>query len=108
MVNIRKRQEILTSNYVSPSIAYSVTYNTQQNYQDRDFTFFKFRLSTSGNLSSLISQEKKLGFKTLFDIPIAQYIKADIEYKKFWKTLKSNTIATRLFYWGCYSLWQHG
>ena len=45
MINIRRRREILTSNYVSPSIAYSVTYNTQQSYQDRDFTFSSLELA---------------------------------------------------------------
>ncbi len=91
-LNILNRYNILTSDFLIPEIAYSFTYNNQENIKDPSFSFFKLRIANSGNIMGLLSKQKNLkDQKTVFKIPIAQYFKTDIEYKKYWN-LGSNTI----------------
>jgi len=96
--NIDKRYNIITENVLVPAITYEFTYNNRENYKDTDFSFFRVRLASSGVLATTISKETDgSSSKELFRIPIAQYIKTDIEYKKFWEVLNGNTLAFRSF-----------
>ncbi|MBA6155840.1 BamA/TamA family outer membrane protein [Tenacibaculum sp. S7007] len=91
-LNILNRYNIITSDFLIPEIAYSFTYNNQENIKDHSFSFFKIRLANSGNIMGVLSKQESLrGQKTVLQIPIAQYFKTDIEYKKYWD-LGSNTI----------------
>jgi len=95
--NIEKRHNILTTDYISPSISYAYTYNTQFDFKDNDYIFFKSKFSASGNLTSALTKTKTDGKKTILDIPIAQFIRSDFEFKKFWKTSSSSVLAYRSF-----------
>ena len=84
-LNILNRYNIITSDFLIPTIAYSYTFNNQTNFKDNGFSFFKVRIANSGNILGLLSNTKNANNKkTLLDIPLAQYFKTDIEYKKFW------------------------
>ncbi|WP_243739406.1 translocation and assembly module lipoprotein TamL [Flavicella sediminum] len=95
--NIEKRHAILTTNYVSPSITYAFTYNTQSNFKDNSYFFFKAKIAASGNLTSAITQTRDGDVKTFLDIPIAQFVRTDFEFKKFWRTSSSSVLAYRSF-----------
>ena len=95
--NIEKRNTIITTNYVSPSISYAYTYNNQLNISDNDYLFFKAKIATSGNLTSAITQTSQGDIKTFLDIPIAQFARVDFEFKKFWRTSASTQLAYRTF-----------
>jgi outer membrane protein assembly factor BamA len=95
--NIEKRNQILTTNYVSPSISYTFTYNSQTDYNDNDYVFFKAKVATSGNITSAITKTKSGDNKTFLDIPIAQFVRTDLEFKKFWKTSQASVLAYRSF-----------
>ena len=96
--NIKKRYDIITEDVLVPSIAYTFTYNNSENYKDTDFSFFRARLVGAGNLTTaLASKTDNNGNKTLFNTPIAQYIRTDLEYKKFWSVSQENLIAFRSF-----------
>lgn len=95
--NIEKRNQILTTNYVSPSISYTFTYNSQTDYNDNSYIFFKAKIATSGNITSAITKTESEGQKTLLDIPIAQFVRTDLEFKKFWRTSSSTVLAYRSF-----------
>ena len=95
--NIEKRYDILTLNNVSPSISYAFTYNTQFDFKDNDYFFFKAKVATSGNIASILAKTEKDGVKTFLDIPIAQFTRADVEFKKFWKTSSASVFAFRSF-----------
>ena len=85
VLNIQNRYNIVTSDFLVPSLAYSYTYNSQLDFKDNNFSFFKARISNSGNILGLFSDKyNDNGKKTLFKIPLAQYFKTDIEYKCFW------------------------
>ncbi len=96
--NIRNRYNIITEDVLVPSMAYTFTYNNSENYKDTDFSFFRSRLSSSGNLTTLLAKNKDANnVKTLFDIPIAQYLRIDLEYKKFWDFMGNNVLVFRSF-----------
>lgn len=95
--NIQKRNEILTTDFVNPYISYSFTYSDQQNYKDRQYFYFKGKISTSGNLTTALVNTEQNGIKTLADIPIAQFTRTDLEFKKFWRLSKSSVLVFRSF-----------
>lgn len=96
--NILNRYNIITSDFLIPAIAYSFTYNNQLNYRDSDFSFFKVRIANSGNLGGLVAKKRDAnGLKRLFNIPLAQYFKVDLEYKKFWNTNNNTVFGFRSF-----------
>lgn len=97
-LNILDRYNIITSDFLIPTIAYSFTYNNQSDFRDNNFSFFKIRLANSGNIGGLLSSKKNSNNrKTIFNIPLAQYFKTDIEYKKFWEIDDASVIGFRSF-----------
>ena len=49
-------------------------------------------------MTSLLAKEKdENNVKTLFGTPIAQFIRTDLEYKKFWNLSLENVLAFRSF-----------
>lgn len=96
--NILNRYNIITSDFLIPTIAYSFTYNNQSDFKDNNFSFFKIRVANSGNILGLLSDKKNINNKKTFaNIPLAQYFKTDIEYKKFWNTGGNSVFGFRTF-----------
>ncbi|WP_372745253.1 BamA/TamA family outer membrane protein [Lutibacter sp.] len=96
--NIEALYYIITEDALIPSVAYTFTYNNSENYKDNDFSFFRARIASSGNLTTLLSNETDdSGTKTILKTPIAQYVRTDLEYKKFWNVSLDNVIAFRSF-----------
>jgi outer membrane translocation and assembly module TamA len=94
--NIRNRYGIITSDFLIPVIAYSFTYNNKSDIKDNNFSFFKARVANSGNIMGLLSKNRdNNNKKTFLNIPLAQYFKFDIEYKKFWDTGNNSVFAFR-------------
>jgi hypothetical protein len=97
-LNILDRYNIITSDFLIPTIAYSFTFNNQSDFRDNNFSFFKVRVANSGNIGGLLSNKKDSNNrKTIFNIPLAQYFKTDIEYKKFWEVNNNSVIGFRSF-----------
>ncbi|WP_246034824.1 translocation and assembly module lipoprotein TamL [Polaribacter aestuariivivens] len=96
VLNIQNRYNIVTSDFLIPILAYAYTYNSQTNFKDNNFSFFKFRIANSGNLLGLTSNKyNSNGKKTFLKIPLAQYFKTDIEFKKFWDVGASSVFGLR-------------
>lgn len=92
-LNILDRYNIITSDFLIPTIAYTYTYNNQTDFKDNNFSFFRLRLANSGNILGLLSNKKNSNNKkTFLNIPLAQYFKTDIEYKKFWTIGNGNSV----------------
>ena len=92
-LNILNRYNIVTSDFLIPTIAFAYTYNGQTDFKDNDFSFFRFRIANSGNILGLLSNKKNNNNKkTFLNIPLAQYFKTDIEYKKFWTLGSGNSV----------------
>lgn len=97
-LNVNNRYDIITSNFIIPTIAYTYTYNNQKTYKDNNFSFFKVRVANAGNFVSLLSNKTNSnGVKTIADTPVAQYFKTDIEYKKFWNVSRNSVLGFRSF-----------
>jgi len=95
--NIEKRNEVITTDFVIPSISYAFTYSTQKDYLDKSFLFFRAKFSSAGALLTKLTKTETDGVKTFADTPIAQYIKTDFEFKKYWQTSKSSVLVYRTF-----------
>ena len=95
--NIEKRNEIITTDYIIPSISYSYSYSTQTDFKDKNYMFFRAKLATAGNLLTAITKTEINGVKTFADTPIAQYAKTDLEFIKYWDFSKSNILVFRSF-----------
>ena len=97
-INILNRYNIITSDFLIPEIAYTFTYNNQETPKDANFSYFRVRIANSGNIMGLISDSTNdIGNKTVFKLPIAQYFKTDIEYKKYWSLGDNAVLAHRTF-----------
>ena len=98
VLNIQNRYNIVTSDFLIPTLAFAYTYNSQVDFKDNNFSFFKARISNSGNFLGLLSDTyNDKGKKTLFKIPLAQYFKTDIEYKRFWDIGSNAVFGIRSF-----------
>ena len=97
-INILNRYNIITSDFLIPTIAYSYTYNSQSDFKDSNFSFFKVRIANSGNILGFLSNNTNTNNKkTFLNIPLAQYFKTDIEYKKFWDFGNNTVFGIRTF-----------
>ncbi len=94
--NIEKRYTIITEDVLVPAITYQFIYNTQSNYKDIDFSYFRAQIASSGLLSSLFAKNSVSNDpKQIFGTNIAQYFKLDLEFKKHWKLNFKNVLAYR-------------
>ncbi len=93
--NVLYRHKIITEDILVPSVSYVYSYNSQDDYKDNDFHFYKIRLSSAGLLSNLVSKKTEDGTKQFLGTNIAQYLKLDLEYKKYWEVSATKTLAFR-------------
>ncbi len=96
--DVNERQEILIEDVVVPVISYSINYNTKEDLKDNNFYFLTGRIVSSGTITAqLASKENEYGQKVLFGVPVAQYIKAEVEFKKYWDLSNNNIFVFRTF-----------
>ncbi len=96
--DVAERREILIEDSFVPVISYSFVYNTRENVDDNDFSYFTARFVSSGTFSELVfSNKNEIGQRTMFDVPIAQFVKAEFEYKKYWELRSQNILVFRTF-----------
>ena len=95
---VDERRDILIEDVLVPVISYTFNYNNRENFSDNDFSTFTGRLISSGSLTSAFVKKPSDGSKKqLFGLPVAQYLKTEIEYKKYWSINPNTTIAHRTF-----------
>ncbi|NQX81675.1 MAG: BamA/TamA family outer membrane protein [Flavobacteriaceae bacterium] len=102
VLNIQRRYETLTQNYLIPSISYSFNYSSSDNFDDIDFYTFYANISSSGAvlnkvLSGIKERVKEGTNEEVFNVPIPQFLKIDFEYKRFWELNRSSSLAIRTF-----------
>jgi len=95
---VSERREILIEDVLVPIISYTFSYNNRENFNDNSFSTFTGRLISSGSLTSAFVKKPADGAKKeLFGLPVAQYLKTEIEYKKYWSINANTTLAHRTF-----------
>lgn len=96
--NIEKQYDIITENVVVPLIAYEFIYNNRESFKDANYSFFRARFASAGLLTTAVAKAPEDGGKKeVLGIPVAQYLKLDLEYKKFWGKTTDPIIAFRAF-----------
>ncbi len=94
--NIQKREDIITSNNLIPSFSYSFEHNSRRGLNDTRYNFFRTKISSTGNINTFFLKEKN-GIKTFRDIAVSQFIKLDVDFRKFWSRSTNNSLAFRTF-----------
>lgn len=98
VLNVNERRSILIEDILVPTIGYTITYQTKNNISDNNFSFVKANVVSSGLLTTALTKKKaNQSSKKLFNLPIAQFIKTQIEYKKYWGLNSNNTLVFRAF-----------
>jgi len=87
--------------HLTAGIRYSFIFNTQQIGRDVDFQYFRMNLETSGNLVNLLvraigTPTDADGKRTLFKIPYAQFIKADVDFRTYHFFSPNNSLVFRI------------
>ena len=96
--DVDERREILIEDSFVPVISYAFIHNNRENVNDNDFSYFTARLVSAGTFSSFVfPNTNEDGQRVLWDVPIAQYVKAEFEYKKYWQLKAENILVFRTF-----------
>ena len=78
--NILARRNIITADYIIPSVGYSFLYSNQAHLKDYNHTFFSARFQFS---------KSPIADNVYRNVNIAQFTKIDLNYKKFWQQEKA-------------------
>ncbi len=88
------------SDHLITGMRYRYIYNTQQVGRHVDFVYSIVNIETAGNLlwlaGNIFDMPKDEGSYTLFNIPFAQFVKADIDYRYYRVFDRRNTIVFRI------------
>lgn len=96
---VKERRNIITEDLLVPISSYTFTFNNKDkdNINDNNFSYFRGKFISAGSLTSAFIKKNEQGRKELFDLPIAQYVKTELEYKKYWDLGRNNHLVFRSF-----------
>jgi len=104
--NMNFRKQTITQNVLISSMIYQYTLNQNEQQRVKNPWFFRGRVEVAGNILSLL--DNAFGFyKTetgsghesgmVFNVPYSQFVKFDVDVRKYFQLGKNSTIATRAF-----------
>ncbi|MBK7214874.1 MAG: BamA/TamA family outer membrane protein [Bacteroidales bacterium] len=82
-------------------IRYSLIYSNQSEIKQKNLFFLRLNAETSGNMFRLLDQSGNQqlpegGYYERFGVRYAQYIRFDVDYRKYWKQGDAQTLAFRI------------
>ncbi len=97
-----KRIQYQFSDHLVANARYSYLYNGQELNKKRDFSYFRFNFESAGNFIYLINnianaQKNENKEYTIFNIPFAQYLRSDIDFKKYYYINEKNVLVFRTY-----------
>ena len=100
--NIGERKNRLTENNLIFSSNFTYLRNNKENLYDNDFSRFRFKIETAGNLLAAVSsltgaQKNANGAYEIVGVNFSQYAKGEIDYIKHWDWGNKNIFAIRTF-----------
>jgi len=96
--SVRERRNILIEDVLVPVISYTYNFNNRENFNDNNFSTFTGRVVSSGSVTAaFVKKTAESGKKELFGLPVAQYLKTEIEYKKYWSVNSNTSLVYRGF-----------
>lgn len=99
---INERKDRLTEDNLILSTSFSFVKDKRENLFDREFSIFRLKLESAGNLFSTTSRLLNLNKNgdnryELFNVAYSQYIKTEIDYIRHWSLGGKNEFAIRNF-----------
>ncbi len=99
--NIAQRKERLTENNLVLSASLVYNHSTRFNLNDNEFYSIRTKVESAGNVMSLISKinntTREDGTRTFLDVAYSQYIKAEVDYVKYFDLGNKKVFALRAF-----------
>lgn len=101
--SINERKQRLTEDNLIFSSAFSFTRDNRTDLIYQNFSIFKFRIETAGNVLSTVSNILQLekdsdNRSEIFNVAYSQYIKTELDYIKHWNLGEKNTLAIRNYF----------
>jgi len=95
---VKERRDILIEDVLVPVMSYTFNYTNRESFTDQSFSAITARLVSAGNITTLFLKQPSSGEKKeIFGLPVAQYIKPEFEYKKYWSVGLGNSLVYRGF-----------
>lgn len=100
--NINERKNRLTENNLIFASNFTFIRNNKENLYDDDFSRFRVKIETAGNLLAAVSsltgvQKNENGIYEIVGVNFSQYAKTEIDYIKHWDWGDKNIFAVRAF-----------
>lgn len=105
--NMNFRKQTITQNVLISSLIYQYNLNQAERTSVKNPWFFRGKVELAGNILSLLDNafgfyqtETASGKESgmVFNVPYSQFIKLDIDVRKYFQITKNSTIATRAFF----------
>jgi outer membrane protein assembly factor BamA len=102
VINIRERKNRLTENNLILASNYTYLWNTKESLYDEEFTRFRFKIETAGNMLYAISEvagfeQNSAGNYEILGVAYSQYVKPELDFIKHWDLGSGNIFAFRAF-----------
>ena len=86
-----------------PAINYIFTFNNQQPYRISNYTYFKTKIETSGNMLQVLGQTNNLEKNenddyVVFSNTFSQYARINFDLRRYFMFTKESTLAVRSFF----------
>ncbi|WP_243389321.1 translocation and assembly module lipoprotein TamL [Avrilella dinanensis] len=96
--SISERKDRLSENNLILASSLTFTRSTRYNLDDQDFYTLRAKLESAGNFMNLIAKkEREDGTETFLDIAYSQYVKAELDFVKYFKINNKQVFAFRAF-----------
>ncbi len=101
-LDIYERKLRLTQNNLIFASSYTYLWNTRENLYDREFSRFRFKLETAGNVLSALSNVfnypvNDQGNEKVLGVAYSQYVKTELDFIKHWDLGNDQIFAVRAF-----------
>ncbi|MBT8319130.1 MAG: outer membrane protein assembly factor, partial [Gramella sp.] len=102
ILDIYERKLRLTENNLIFASNYTYLWNTRESLYDTEFSRFRFKIETAGNMLSLLSgvfnyEQNSQGNNKVTGVAYSQYAKTEIDFIKHWDLDKDRIFAARAF-----------
>ncbi|SDR73446.1 BamA/TamA family outer membrane protein [Christiangramia echinicola] len=102
VLDIYERKLRLTENNLIFATNYTYLWNTREGLYDQEFSRFRFKIETAGNVLSLLSgvlnyEQNEQGFEKVIGVAYSQYAKTEIDFIKHWDLGNDRIFAARAF-----------
>lgn len=105
--NMIFRKASITQNVLITSMSYQYNYDESKRLRVKHPWFFRGRIELAGNIPALLDNvfefskvrtESNEEAGTIFDVPYSQFVKLDVDVRKYFNLSTKSSIATRMFF----------